>query len=148
VARVWLTFSLVAFAVAVVFALWDGDHPLHSDDPYVVGSLIGGVSAGASFLFAVPAYLGRSPGRKPLAYFGPLAAVALLPVAGELVAGGSEAGGLGIIIGGSIALFGLPAFFIQWIKLTWLCIALLSLPGVFFLVGYAMVAVRMSRAWG
>ena len=50
--RTWLAFCGAAILSGTAMCLVDGDHPLRSDDPYLVGMLFGGLAA---FLAAVSA---------------------------------------------------------------------------------------------
>ena len=45
VARAWLAFCLLSFLFALAFLLIDGNNPLRSDDPYIVGFLFGSIGA-------------------------------------------------------------------------------------------------------
>jgi len=76
--RSWLIFVIVSLIAGVAMLIADGDHPLESDDPYLVGFLIGGIAAAIMFVSS----LSGGPANRTANYwfFGILAAwcVALL----------------------------------------------------------------------
>jgi hypothetical protein len=51
--RAWCAFSLLSFLFGCWFLLMDGDNLLRSDDPYVVGFLLGGVAAVLTIVYSL-----------------------------------------------------------------------------------------------
>lgn len=57
VARAWLAFCLLSFLFALAFLLLDGDNPLRSDDPYIVGFLFGSIGACHTLVYSAAEWL-------------------------------------------------------------------------------------------
>jgi hypothetical protein len=70
--RSWLIFVIVSLIAGVAMLIADGDHPLESDDPYLVGFLISGIAAAIMFVSSLSG--GPANRTANLWFFGILAA--------------------------------------------------------------------------
>lgn len=139
IARVWLTFSLVAFGTALVASILDGDHLLRSDDPYIVGFLVGGACTLFSFTRLLAGVFGGTSAKQWIAYFVTLVVLSGCLIVWDLLELSLEGSGLGILFGTFVGLGGLLAFPIQILRLNMLRIMIASLPGILFLFGFVYV---------
>lgn len=67
--RSWLAFCLMSFLFALVFLLIDGDNPLRSDDPYVVGFFFGCIGACLALLYSMVELIKKGGWFKDAVYF-------------------------------------------------------------------------------
>jgi hypothetical protein len=144
--RSWLVFSALAVLGFVVFLFLDGDNPLQSDDPYLVGFFFGTVAACFAILFTVMESIAQRVRRitvRDLVYSVVLAGWCLLLLAGSR--GGGE--GEGILV------FSASASFVSGLLTYPLCrynpprvvVIVVSCMGVLLFAMYGVVCVRMAQ---
>jgi hypothetical protein len=143
--RAFTSFSLTATVAGLAAAWADGDHLLESDDPYIVGLLLGAVAAVQTALYlGLKRLLARSPS-KHLAEI--IYAVGLLLWAAFWLAAdwyAVEGKGIGLLIavaGGATGIVVWPLCRFQLPKVATATIALL---GISFIACYAYIAVRLT----
>lgn len=142
--RTWMTFSVLAFVLAVAFSIFDHDSLLKSDDPYIVAGIVAGFCSGSALVYGVVRALGGSPLRQLIAYLGTLLGLSLFFIVLDLASPGGEGHGIPTFFGTLIAITGTVAYPIQRIPLTKLPVVLASIPGLLYAIGYICAAIVMS----
>ena len=139
IARTWLAFSVMTFAGAVAGIVLDGDNPLHSDDPYLMGFVSAIAPTFCTASASIAAYRRRSPKAQRVAYFLPLAGMVGLLLVWDAVVTMAEGQGLATFAAVVIAAGGLLAYPLRASRLDRWSLIVGSIPGIMCLVGYAYV---------
>lgn len=90
--RAWLAYSLLGILGTVFFIIIDHDHPLKSDDPWIVGCIFGGIAACATVPYTATELFRKDGPVKHAVYALALCVWCLLLWVGELQA--SEGAGI------------------------------------------------------
>ncbi len=144
--RAWVAFSALAIVGFAVFLRIDGDDPLESDDPYLLGFVFGGIAAGSAGVYTVAEGIARRAGRlwlRDLIYGAVLAAWCLFLWIGSR-GGGEGAGILAYAVVASL-IVGVLVYPLCRFRLPWLLIAVLSCASAGLLVMYCVVCERMAQ---
>lgn len=146
--RTWISFSVSASAVALVFAAIDGDSLLASDDPYIAGALAGGFCALFAFLHTLVKVLGGSLARRRLAYFSPMLGLLAISIAADTAFPSSEGQGIPTFLGVLVAISAAASYPLVGIRMTKTVAACASIPGILFVVGYCIARSAMTSRLG
>jgi hypothetical protein len=141
--RMWLTFSIVAFVLAVVFCVVERDNPLRSDDPYIPAGIVAAFCAGFALIYGVAQALSGSPIKQLAAYFGSVVGFSVFCIAVDFAAPSPEGQGILALFGVLIAVSGAATYPLLRIPLTKLCLVCASIPAVLYVFGYACAATSM-----
>ena len=143
--RTWIAFSVSSFTFAVLFAIFDGDNPLRSDDPYILGLIAAAFTAGFSCFLATAYCLGLSSVVQRMAYFIPLSLIAAALIVFDFASPSPEGQGIPTMLAIVIAISGCLAYPLHSLKLTPVSVTLASIPGLVFMIGYACALVAIAR---
>ena len=143
--RTWIAFSVSSFTFAVLFAIFDGDNPLRSDDPYILGLTVAAFTAGFSCLLATAYCFRLSSVVQRMAYFIPLSLIGVTLIVLDAAFPPPEGQGIPTMLAIVIAACGCLAYPLHSLKLTPVSVTLASIPGLVFLTGYACTLVVMAR---
>lgn len=141
--RMWLTFSILAFVLAIAFSVMQHDSLLASDDPYIPAGIVAGFCAGLTLAHCVVEALVSSPIKRIIAYFGSVLGLSVFFIVLDVIPM-NEGQGILTFLGVLIAIAGAATYPILRIRLTRLSLAFGSLPGVLYFLGYLCAAMAMS----
>ena len=120
--RTWLTFSIMAFAVAILSSAVHPEDLLKSDDPYVPALIAAGFCASFAFVYGVVRACGGSPLTQLIAYFGSALGLSILFVVVDAIVPMGEGRGILTFCGVLIAICGAASYPLLRIPLTKLSI--------------------------
>ncbi|MEX0715072.1 MAG: hypothetical protein WD066_00725 [Planctomycetaceae bacterium] len=140
--RAWLGFTATFILGGAAFILIDGDDPLRSDDPYVVGFATGAFAAVMGVAYSIAESVCGNRWRTSLAYFALVGAWTVFFIAATARANeGAEMGRFLAIAHASSAVVCWPLFAFRLPKAA---VAAISVAGAAALAMYAIVAARMA----
>ncbi|WP_428304212.1 hypothetical protein [Lacipirellula sp.] len=145
--RVYVAFSLVAVGAGLAAAWADGDHLLASDDPYIVGFLLGGVAGALTALHLALNKLQTRSDSTHLAqiiYFLVLFLWAAFWLAADCYA--VEGKGIGLMIALASGVTGVVVWLLGRFPLPTMATRAIGLLGVSFIASYAYVAMRLAQS--
>lgn len=144
--RVLTSFALTAILTGLTAAWADGDHLLESDDPYLVGFLLGAVAAVQTALYLGLKRLQPRPTSKRLPetiYFSGLFVWAAFWLAVDCYA--VEGKGIGLMIAVASGVTGIVVWLLCRFPLPPVATKVIGLLGVSFIGLYAYVAMRLAQ---
>lgn len=144
--RVYVAFSLIAVSTGLLAAWADGDHLLQSDDPYLIGLMLGGVAAALAAIYL--AFSRLSLTRAPtfianIVYFGGLFLWTAFWLATDHNA--TEGKGIGLAIAVASAVTGIVVWPLCRFELPKVAARAIGLLGVTFIGGYIYVAIQLAQ---
>ncbi len=144
--RVYVAFSFIAVIAGLAAAWADGDHLLKSDDPYLIGLILGGVAAALAAIYLGVKRLSSPPASKHAAnivYFGGLLLWTAFWLATDHNA--AEGKGIGLAIAIASAATGIVIWPLCRFQLPKFAARVIGLLGAAFICGYAYVAFQMAQ---
>lgn len=144
--RVYVAFSLIAVSTGLLAAWADGDHLLQSDDPYLIGFILGGVAAVLATIYLAFSQYSLPPVPTHTAntvYFGGLFLWTAFWSATDYNA--TEGKGIGLAIAGASAVTGIVVWPICRFGLPKVAARTIGLLGAMFIAGYVYVAIQLAQ---
>jgi hypothetical protein len=139
----WLTFSIVAFVLAIVFAVVKRGNLLASDDPYILAGIVAGVCAIFALLGSMAGGFRGALLRQVAVYFSVLFGLSGLLIVVDATCQMGEGQGIPTFLAVVIAVSGAVAYPLLRIPLTMLAIVLASIPGVLYAIGFCCAAIAV-----
>lgn len=144
--RIYVAFSLIAVSTGLLAAWADGDHLLQSDDPYLIGFILGGVAAALAAIYLAFSRFSLPPAPTRTAnivYFGGLFVWTAFWLATDYNA--IEGKGIGLAIAGASAVTGIIIWPICRFGLPKVAARTIGLLGAIFIAGYVHVAIQIAQ---
>lgn len=143
--RAWLGFAGLTVLGFVAFLIFDHDNPLHSDDPYLVGFILGGIAAGISLVYSLAEKAFGNRWWATLCYGMVIGLWAIL--ATMATANSPEGKEIGMVVGGASLVVGAIAWPLIAFRIPRSLAAILTISALAAMVMYGVVAVRLALAY-
>ena len=142
--RVWIAFSVSSFVVAVAACILDGDNPMRSDDPYLVGFIVATCTALFSLCWGIAICIGVSESKQCVVYFMPLVLLVGLLLISDFAFTPIEGRGLPTFFAIAITLGAIVVYPLHALKLNKVSVTCASIPGILCFIGYSCALVAMA----